>query len=317
MTVHVLDVADLGQDGLTEVLRLAALPAEAFTGQLAGRGVALVFEKPSSRTRNSSELAVATMGGHPVSIRDDEVGIDRRETAEDVARTLASYHAVVCARVRHHETLERMATAIDGSGLAVPVVNLLSDRAHPCQALADLVTLDQCLGAETFGDRVVAYVGDANNVWRSLAGAAALVGLPTRVASPAGYGPSDEDIAAIAALGGVLEVTDDPAVAVRGADAVYTDVWTSMGQEDEAEARRQAFAGYSVDARLVSLASPDAVVLHCLPAHRGEEISAEVVDGPRSVVWRQAANRMTSMRGLLSWLVRPEGTRGPDGTVGS
>ncbi|MDA8274469.1 MAG: ornithine carbamoyltransferase [Actinomycetota bacterium] len=307
MTVHVLDVADLGRDGLAEVVRLAALPAGSFAGQLAGRGVALLFEKPSNRTRNSSELAVATMGGHPVSIGDDEVGIDRRETAEDVARTLACFHAAVCARVRDHGTLERMAAAVDGAGMAVPIVNLLSDRAHPCQALADLVTLDQCFGAATFGERVLAYVGDANNVWRSLAAAAALVGMATRVASPPGYGPSEEDVAAITALGGELEVTDDPAAAVRDADAVYTDVWTSMGQEAEAEARRRAFAGFSVDAALVSLASPDAVVLHCLPAHRGEEIAAEVVDGPRSVVWQQAANRMTSMRGLLSWLLGPNG----------
>jgi ornithine carbamoyltransferase len=307
VTVHVLDVADLGRDGLAEVVRLAALPAGSFAGQLAGRGVALLFEKPSNRTRNSSELAVATMGGHPVSIGDDEVGIDRRETAEDVARTLACFHAAVCARVRDHGTLERMAAAVDGAGMAVPIVNLLSDRAHPCQALADLVTLDQCFGAATFGERVLAYVGDANNVWRSLAAAAALVGMATRVASPPGYGPSEEDVAAITALGGELEVTDDPAAAVRDADAVYTDVWTSMGQEAEAEARRRAFAGFSVDAALVSLASPDAVVLHCLPAHRGEEIAAEVVDGPRSVVWQQAANRMTSMRGLLSWLLGPNG----------
>ena len=311
MIRHFLDVDDLSCDELEEVLALAS-PTARPAPVLAGRGAALVFEKPSARTRSSTELAVLALGGHPVYVQSAEVGIDERETAEDVARTLGCYHAVICARVRDHGTLVRMADAIDtttgrvapgpddGVGLApVPVVNLLSDQAHPCQALADLLTLRQLLG--DLGGRTVAYVGDANNVWRSLAKAAAMVGMRVRTASPDGFGPDTEDLAVLSRLGADVEVTDDPAEAVVGADALYTDVWTSMGQEEESELRRKAFSGFTVDARLLAAAGPDAVVLHCLPAHRGEEITAEVLEGPRSVVWRQAANRMYAVRGLLAW----------------
>ena len=299
---HVLEIDDLGPEGLDAVLDLAGRSPDALGRPLADAGVALVFEKPSARTRNSSEMAVAALGGHPVYIQGAEVGIDVRETAEDVARTLACYHRIVCARVMDHRTLERMAAALDDAGLSVPVVNLLSDRAHPCQALADLVTLRQTFGAAGARERTVAYIGDANNVWRSLALAASMAGIPTRIAAPEGYGPSDEDVALIRSFGGSLEVTGDPAEAAAGAGALYTDVWTSMGQEDERAERLAAFAGFQVDAALLDRAAPDAVVLHCLPAHRGEEISAAVVDGPRSVVWAQAANRMHAMRGLLAWL---------------
>ena len=302
VTCHVLDVDDLGPDGLATVLALAERDPATLHRSLDGRGVALVFEKPSARTRNSSELAVVALGGHPVYIQGAEVGLDTRETAEDVARTLACYHRVVCARVMDHASLVRMAAALDAADVPVPVVNLLSDRAHPCQALADLVTLRQRFGVEGVRRRTLAYIGDANNVWRSLALAASMAGIPTRVASPGGYGPDESDIALIRSFGGDLAVTDDPAEAADGADALYTDVWTSMGQEDEAAARRAAFAGFCIDGALLSRASPDAVVMHCLPAHRGEEISAGVVDGPHSVVWQQAANRLHAMRGLLAWV---------------
>jgi len=310
-TRHVLEVDDLGPGGLAEVLDLAAADPAGLSASLAGAGVALVFEKPSARTRNSSELAVVALGGHPVYIQGVEVGIDTREPAEDVARTLACFHRVVCARVMDHRTLERMRDALDAGGVPVPVVNLLSDRAHPCQALADLLTLRQRFGPAVT-DRPVAYIGDANNVWRSLALAASMAGIPTTVASPAGYGPSPEDVALVRSFGGDLLVTDDPAAAAAGAAALYTDVWTSMGQEEERAARLAAFDGYQIDAALVDRAAADAVVLHCLPAHRGEEISAEVVDGPRSLVWPQAANRMHAMRGLLAW-VSAGGPAGGDG----
>ncbi|HEX3979945.1 MAG TPA: ornithine carbamoyltransferase, partial [Acidimicrobiales bacterium] len=187
-------------------------------------------------------------------------------------------------------------------GTGVPVVNLLSDVAHPCQALADLLTLRQVFGPESMDRRSLAYIGDANNVWRSLALAASMDGIATRGASPDGYGPSDDDVALVRSYGGDLMVTSDPTEAVASADAVYTDVWTSMGQEDEEAARSSAFSGYMVDRALLSRAAPGAVVLHCLPAHRGQEISAEVIDGPQSVVWQQAANRMHAMRGLLAWV---------------
>jgi ornithine carbamoyltransferase len=310
-TRHLLDVDDLGAEGLDAVLSLAECDNSSHAATLRGSGVALLFEKASNRTRNSSEMAVVALGGHPVYIRGEEVGLDVRESAADVARTLACYHAVLCARVVDHTSLERMAAALDGASVAVPVVNLLSDRAHPCQAVADLLTLRQVFGADSLRSRSVAYVGDANNVWRSLARAAALVGMPTRVASPEGYGPSAADVEDVRSLGGELSVTRDPVEAAEGADALYTDVWVSMGQEAEAEARRKAFAGYTVDAALLARASSDAVVLHCLPAHRGEEVTAEVIDGPRSVVWQQAANRMTAMKGVLAWCTGIDAPRRP------
>jgi ornithine carbamoyltransferase len=301
VTRHLLDVDTLTPDDVREIMRLAVLPPEALGHPLRGRGVALVFEKPSARTRNSSEMAVVQLGGHPVYIQGAEVGIDERESAEDVARTLACFHAVVCARVMSHATLVRMAAALDGAGVAVPVVNLLSDLAHPCQALADLLTLEQ-----VFGDvrgRTVAYIGDANNVWRSLAGIGALAGMRVRIAAPGQHGPGPADLAELARLGGDVTVSADAADAAAGADALYTDVWTSMGQEAEAAARRAEFAGFIVDEVLVAKAAPHAVVLHCLPAHRGEEIAASVVDGAQSQVWRQAANRLHAMRGLLAWVL--------------
>jgi ornithine carbamoyltransferase len=255
---------------------------------LAGRGAALLFEKPSNRTRVSMEMAVVQLGGHPVSLRGDEVGIDVRETAEDVARTLSQYCAVIGARVFEHAKLVRMA-AVAG----VPIVNLLSDEAHPCEALGDLLTLRQRLG--TLAGRRLAYVGDGNNVCRSLMAAAALTGIGMRVATPPGYAPPAD---------GVTLLTNDPAEAVDGVDAVYTDVWASMGQEREAARRREDFAGFAVDDELMARAAPDAVFLHCLPAHRGEEVAASVIDGPRSAVWQQASNRMHAQRGLLAWLLR-------------
>jgi ornithine carbamoyltransferase len=299
---HVLDVDDLGTAGLHDVLALSRRDPADLSTVLRGRGVALVFEKPSARTRNSSEMAAAALGAHPVYIQGTEVGIDVRESAADVARTLACYHSVIGARVDHHTTLTAMADALDDAGVPVPVINLLSDRAHPAQALADLLTLGDVFGAETLSERTVAYVGDANNVWRSLAVAASMSGIATRVASPDGYGPTLEEVELVESFGGSLVVTSDPVEAVDAVDAVYTDVWTSMGQEAESELRLSSFAGYQVDEALVAHAADHAVVLHCLPAHRGEEISAGVVDGPQSVVWLQAANRMHAMRGLLAWV---------------
>jgi ornithine carbamoyltransferase len=310
VTRHFLDVDDLSCEELEQVLALAAVPFGAQDPVLAGRGVALVFEKPSARTRSATELAVVALGGHPVYVQGAEVGIDVRETAEDVARTLSCFHAVVCARVLDHDTLLRMAGAVgggragprpgpdDGVGVSpVPVVNLLSDRAHPCQAVADLLTLRQVLG--DLGGLSVAYVGDANNVWRSLAKAAAMVGMRLRTASPEGFGPDPEDLAVLAGMGAEVEVTTDPVEAASGADALYTDVWTSMGQEDEAELRRAAFSGFTVDRRLLDAAAPGAVVLHCLPAHRGEEITDPVLDGPQSIVLDQSENRLHAQKAII------------------
>jgi ornithine carbamoyltransferase len=294
VTRHLLEIDDLTAEELATVLDLAedAEPEPV----LSGSGMALVFQKPSARTRNSMEMAVVQLGGHPVSVRGDEVGIDSRESAEDVARTLACYHAAIGARVFDHRVLERMAAVS-----AVPVVNLLSDEAHPLQALADLLTMRQAWGG--FADRSLAYVGDGNNVCRSLGLAGALAGLEVRVATPPGYGLPDEHADRLKALGAEVTVSTRADEAVAGADAVYTDVWTSMGQEGQAAERRRAFEGFAVDERLMAAAAPGALFLHCLPAHRGEEVTAAVVDGPASRVWEQAANRMHAARGLLRFLI--------------
>ena len=299
MTRHLLSIGDLGRDDLYEVMRLAR--DRDIARALSGRGAALIFEHPSARTRNAAELASVALGGHPVTMRAEEVGLDSRETAEDVARTMACMHALLGARVSSHSTLERMARAIDGAERPVPVVNLLSDREHPTQAVADLLTIEACRGR--LEGCAVAYVGDANNVCRSLVGAAALTGIDLRVCAPPGYRLDAEDLEWACLLGGAPRCFDRPEQAVEGAEVIYTDVWVSMGQGAEAAFRRAAFEGYSVDERLVSLAAGDAVVLHCLPAHRGEEISAAVVDGPQSRVWLQAENRLHAMRGIFAFLL--------------
>ena len=280
-----LTLADLARDELAAILELSE---RADLGRpLDGKGVALVFQKPSARTRNSMEMAVTQLGGHPVYIQKEEVGLGTRETAEDVARTLACYHRIIAARVTDHRDLVAMAAATE-----TPVLNMLSDTDHPLQALADLLTVRQLTG-RLEGARL-AYVGDANNVCRSLAQACALVGARLTVASPDGYGLVEK-------YDGVRQVAD-PAEAVEGAEIVYTDVWVSMGQDDEAEVRRKGFAVYRVDAELRAK-SDNGWFLHCLPAHRGEEVSADVMDGPRSAVWRQAENRMHTARGALAWMV--------------
>jgi ornithine carbamoyltransferase len=291
---HVLDIDDLTPADVAEVLDLAALlPAPQV---LAGRGAALIFEKPSNRTRNATEMAVVGLGGHPVTIRAEEIGLGVREPVADVTRVLAQYHAVLGARVFEHRVLEEM-RALE----VVPVLNLLSDVAHPTQALADLLTLRQRWG--TLAGRTLAWVGDGNNVARSLTLAAAMSGMSVRLACPPGH--ALDPVALDAAVGfAAVEQVATPAEAVAGADAVATDTWVSMGQEADASARLDAFAGYQVDAALMAKAAPGAFFLHCLPAHRGEEVAAEVIDGPASLVWEEAANRMHAARGLLLWMLR-------------
>jgi ornithine carbamoyltransferase len=292
---HFLEVDDLSASELIEVLDSAAEPSP--EPVLAGKGVALIFEKPSNRTRNSSEMAVVGLGGHPISIRGEEIGLGVRESVEDVTRVLARYHSVVGARVFDHSVLEAMAKVNE-----VPIVNLLSDLAHPCQALADLLTLRNRWGA--LRGRRLAWVGDGNNVARSLTLACGLAGIDVSVACPAGHELDPVAVDGARASGVEVTVTNDPAGAVEGADAVCTDVWVSMGQEGEQADREDAFAGYQVDEALMARAAPGALFLHCLPAHRGLEVSPAVIDGPASVVFEQAENRMHAARGLLLWLVR-------------
>jgi ornithine carbamoyltransferase len=291
---HFLEMDDLGEEELSDLLDLCA--PERAQPVLSGRGVALIFEKPSTRTRSACEMAVVGLGGHPVSIRGEEIGLGVRESVEDVTRVLARFHAIVGARVFDHGHLDRMASVG-----AVPVVNLLSDLAHPTQIVADLLTLRRRWGS--LAGRSVAWVGDGNNVARSLVLGCALAGVSVRLACPPGHRVDRVAVDAGRARGVEVVEVDRPEEAVAGADAVYTDVWVSMGQEDETAARLDAFAGYRVTADLMGAAAPGAVFLHCLPAHRGVEVDAAVIDGPASAVWDQAENRMHAARAVLQWLV--------------
>ena len=276
---HLLSIRDLSAADLEWILSASEQP---HPRPLEGKGVALYFEKPSSRTRNSMELATAQLGGHPVYIQPNELGIGSRESVADVTHTLACYHAIIAGRVFDHSLLEQMAAV-----KAAPVLNMLSATDHPLQALADLLTVKQLLGR--LEGVKIAFIGEGNNVSRSLAEACALVGTDFVIASPSGYG-----------LEGARQVVD-PLEAADGADIIYTDVWVSMGGEDSDE-RRAAFEPYQVDEALMARGN-DAWFLHCLPARRGEEVTAPVIDGRRSGVWRQAENRMHTARGAMLWML--------------
>ncbi len=296
MTRHLLDVDDLTPVELVELLDRCADPSTP-PQVLAGKGVALIFEKPSNRTRNSTEMAVVQLGGYPIYLKTDEVDIDGREVAEDVARTLACYHSVIAARVFDHGVLERMAGTVQ-----IPIVNLLSDRSHPLQAIADLLTIRAEF--DDLAGRTVTWVGDYSNVARSLGLAAAMSAMSVRFACPTAYGPPAADLARFIELGAVgAEHDTDPKAMVEGVEVVATDAWYSMGQEAEKAERQPVFEPYRIDAGVMSAASPDAIFLHCLPAHRGEEVTDEVLDGPQSRVWPEAANRLAAARGSLEWLM--------------
>ena len=304
---HLLGAEDLEALGLERLLDRAELlrsqrhaigPAR----PLEGRQVALLFEKPSLRTRVSFEVAVTGLGGHAIALGPDEVGLGRRESAADVARNLSRLVDAVVLRTFAHATLTEMAAAA-----SVPVVNALTDAEHPCQALADLLTLRQRFG-RLHGLRV-AFIGDGNNVAHSLMLAGALAGIDMRIATPVGYEPDRSVVERAGALGarhrGRVSIGVDPLEAVRDADAVYTDVWTSMGREAEAEDRRARFFGFEVNESLLAHAAPHVVALHCMPAHRGEEISASVLDGPRSLALEQAENRRYVQESVLIELLAP------------
>jgi ornithine carbamoyltransferase len=303
VTRDFLAITDLGAAELHQVLALAEAPIPSLGRPLDGMGAALIFEKPSNRTRHSMEIAVFQLGGHPVYTRGEEIGFDTREPVEDVAKIMAGYHGLIAARVFAHSTVERLAAASD-----VPVVNLLSDYEHPMQALADVLTMQQLLGP--LDGHTVAWVGDYNNVARSLAKASAMCGMHVRLGCPIGYHASDAELEEIAVLGAAsVEQHHRPSDAVAGAEIVHTDVFTSMGQEDERATREQAFEGFQVTEALMSHAAAEAMFLHCLPAHRGEEVTAEVIDGPRSHVFQQGHNRLHAARGLLAFLFRGEAGR--------
>ena len=298
-----LSIDDLDADGLASLLdRAAAMKADRKPSKvLAGKIIAMVFEKPSTRTRVSFEVGIAELGAHPLPLSSAELQLGRGETIEDTGRVLSRYVHGVVVRTFEQERLERLADAA-----TIPVINALSDLEHPCQALADLLTIREKKG-KLKGVRLT-YVGDGNNVAHSLLLAGALAGMDVAVATPPGYEPIPQMAkrAAIIAesTGGSIEVTTDAVAAVTGTDVIYTDVWASMGQEREAEERRLIFAPYQVNSVLAARAADGAIVLHCLPAHRGEEITDEVIDGPRSVVWDQAENRLHTQKALMEWLMR-------------
>ena len=301
-----LTLADLTPDQFRRLLdRAAQLKALQRNGQphplLAGMSLAMLFEKASLRTRTTFMVGMSQLGGFAVDLMNEHTQIGVRESIPDIARNLERWVDALMARVYEHRTLEELAAWAD-----IPVINGLSDLTHPCQALADLLTMREQLG--DLAGRRLAYVGDGFNVCNSLLFAGALMGMNVRAASPVGYEP-DEDILERAQEiaeegGGSIQIGNDPRTAVEGAEVVYTDAWISMGLEHEAAQRREVFAPYRVDDRLMALAGPDAVFMHCLPAHRGEEVTDAVLDGPQSVVFDQAENRLHTQKALLVAVIR-------------
>ncbi|HLZ10284.1 MAG TPA: ornithine carbamoyltransferase [Chloroflexota bacterium] len=304
-----LSLKDLSSRQVDDLLDLAHdLKAHRrLSNDLSGKSVALLFQMPSLRTRTSFDVGLYELGGHAVYLGPDEVGLGKRESIPDVARVLSRYVHAIVARIRHHRDLLRMAEVA-----LIPVVNALSDFEHPCQSIADLMTMRECAG-KLAGLRV-AYLGDGNNVARSLVFASAKVGIDLVLASPDGCEcdhetVSDADIEA-RRRGGAVTMQRDPRRAAKDADVIYTDVWTSMGQEHEAEKRRQLFGDYQVTQEIVELARPGVLVMHDLPAHRGEEIADDVIDGPRSVVFQQAENRLHAQKAILVSLLGDGRDRG-------
>ncbi len=302
-TRHLITIDDLTAPTLLALLedaRAAKANPAALAGHLTGRTVLLHFTKASTRTRISVETAVARLGGHPIFTRGDELQLGRGEPIADTAKVVSRMCDAIVIRTHSHGDVEELA-----ANATIPVINALTDDHHPLQALADLMTLEEHFGV--LAGLTVTWIGDGNNVFHSLAQACALAGIHVRIAAPAGYQPDASIIAAATATatshGGSVTVLHDPAEAVRGANAVVTDVVVSMGEEAQYEQKLAAFAGYQVTAELINMAADDAVFLHCLPAHRGEEVTAEVIDGPRSLVWDEAENRLHTTVAVLRYLL--------------
>ena len=300
-----ISIADYTPDELRLLLDVAVkLKQRGRPELLTGRTLAMIFEKPSLRTRVSFQVAMTDLGGHAIYLSQEEVGLGVREPVKDIARVLSRYADVIAARTYLHDTVVELAEYAD-----VPVINALTDEEHPCQALADLLTIHETFGAVA-GVRI-AYIGDGNNVLRSLLIGGAMLGAHLTMATPEGYEPPGTvlEAAAVAghASGGSIRLVRDPDEAATGADVIYTDVWTSMGQDAERNRRQRDFARYRVDLALMAKASPRAVIMHDLPAHRGEEILDEAIESPQSIVFDQAANRLHAQRALLAMLLaQPE-----------
>ena len=302
MSRHFMTIEQQSDEDLATIYQLACSPFDDET--LKGQGVALVFERPSLRTRASSSSAVHELGGFATFFSDEEIGLDTRESAEDVGRTLAQMYAIGALRVRNHGVFDRMRVATSDR---ISLINLLSDVAHPTQAVADVLTIAEYFSegdVTKLAGLEVAYVGDATNVTRSLAVALLRLGVNVTVGAPDGYqlARSGEEDPSVVVGGGVLRLSDSAGDAVKDADVVYTDAWVSMGLEGETARRRAELAPFRIDETLMGLAKPDAVLLHCLPAHRGDEITNEVLDGERSLVWRQVFHRRSAMLGVLRWI---------------
>ena len=302
MKRDLISIGDLIRDELEEIFSLAQrLKADRHKGWshpiLAGKTLAMIFEKPSLRTRVTFEAGMVQLGGYAIYLSPQDIGLGTRETVPDVARNLSRWVDIIMARTFSHQVITELAQAA-----TVPVINGLSDLLHPCQVLADCLTLIEHRGA--LEGLKVAFVGDGNNMVHSWFNAA--VKLPFRfvLACPPGYEPDRTVLEQVRQSGAQVSVTQSVAEAVREADAVYTDVWTSMGQEEERAVRREAFNAYQVNAEVMRLAKSDALVMHCLPAHRGEEISADVLDGPRSVVFDQSENRLHIQKAIMVWLLQ-------------
>jgi len=300
---HFLQLLDVSRDDLTRLLSEASRLKAAYARRepittLANRVVPLIFEKPSLRTRVSFEAAVVQLGGSSMYLAGNDVGLGWRESLADIARTMNHYVDAIILRVFKHETLTGLA-----AHATCPIINGLSDRAHPCQALADVLTIQETLGG--IAGKRIAFIGDGNNVSRSLAVACGKLGASLVLAGPQGYGFDAPFLEQYRRLigGSSLSETQDPIAAVKNADVIYTDVWTSMGQESERDERLKRFTPYQVNKALLAKAPKHAVVLHCLPAHRGEEITDEVVDGPQSFVFQQAGNRLHVQKAVLEWLL--------------
>lgn len=303
---HLISIHDLTLDEVNEILDLARDLKERQRRRephplLAGRALAMIFEKPSTRTRVSFEVGIAQLGGIPVVLNASETQLGRGETIHDTAKVLSRYVDGIMARTFAHDTVLQLAE--HGS---VPVINGLTDLLHPCQVLADLFTISERF--PRLGEIVMAYVGDGNNMAHSYMYGAAKVGAELRIASPKGFRPDAEVLknaeADAAASGGKVVIMDDPAAAVEGCHVVCTDTWASMGQEEEHAERLRAFAGYQVNDALMGKARPEAIALHCLPAHRGEEITDEVMDGPRSAVFDEAENRLHVQKAIMALLMQ-------------
>lgn len=297
MSQHFLTILDLAPEEAVRVLdRAAAMKAAAFRGNLLdGKTCILVFEKASTRTRVSFEVAVRHLGGWPIFMTQNDSQLGRDEPIRDTARVLSRYADCLIVRTFGHHKLEELAS--QGS---IPVVNALSDEYHPCQIMADLLTMQEHSGR--LDGLTVAFVGDGNNIAHSLINAAARFPIRVVVAAPKGYEPQAAVVQRARSLGADVAVVNDPAQAAAGADYLYTDVWASMGQESEQQERARAFAGFQINEELLAKAAPGAKVLHCLPAHRGEEITDAVMEGPASIVWDQAENRLHVQKAILEWI---------------